>query len=155
MTQVQLTGQLTVPLPPNEAFRLFTARGEQDWVSGWEPQFPEPTPDDSAPGTVFQTNGHGHTTTWLVTERIASQRIAYARLTPEISAGSVAVTLADAEDGCDVTVAYHLTALGPHGETQLREFAQGYDSFLQSWRDAIIESLQLSSTDGSFRHPQR
>ncbi|MEU8121168.1 hypothetical protein AB0C21_20865 [Spirillospora sp. NPDC049024] len=32
----RLTGRITVPLPPAEAFPLFTARGERRWVPGWE-----------------------------------------------------------------------------------------------------------------------
>ena len=43
-----LTGTLRVPLPADEAFRLFTARGERDWVDGWEPHFPDPVDDDVA-----------------------------------------------------------------------------------------------------------
>jgi hypothetical protein len=38
----RLTGRIQVPLPPEEAFRLFTPRGEQDWVHGWRPHFPAP-----------------------------------------------------------------------------------------------------------------
>ena len=33
----RLTGRLHVALPPERAFRLFTARGEEDWVEGWRP----------------------------------------------------------------------------------------------------------------------
>jgi hypothetical protein len=38
----RLTGRIQVPLPPEEAFRLFTPRGAQDWVHGWRPHFPAP-----------------------------------------------------------------------------------------------------------------
>jgi hypothetical protein len=48
----RLTGRIRVALPPREAFRLFTPRGEQDWVHGWHPHFPAPAPDDTEPGTV-------------------------------------------------------------------------------------------------------
>src|SRR6266567_8723965 len=65
----RLTGRLHVGLPPAEAFRLFTARGEQDWAHGWQPHFPAPAPDDSEPGIVFETSAHGQHTVWVVTER--------------------------------------------------------------------------------------
>ncbi|MBG0829921.1 hypothetical protein HS041_19320 [Planomonospora sp. ID67723] len=55
---MKLTGTLTVPLPPEEAFHLFTARGEERWVEGWRPRFPVPVEDDTAPGTVFETGAH-------------------------------------------------------------------------------------------------
>ena len=32
---VTLTGHLTVTLPPEQAFDLFTPRGEQRWAVGW------------------------------------------------------------------------------------------------------------------------
>jgi hypothetical protein len=38
--QCLVTGRIPVGLPPAEAFRLFTPRGEQDWAPGWRP-FPE------------------------------------------------------------------------------------------------------------------
>ena len=39
-TQRRLTGRIQVALPPGEAFRLFTPRGEEEWVHGWQPRFP-------------------------------------------------------------------------------------------------------------------
>jgi hypothetical protein len=58
-THRKLTGRIQVPLTPAEAFRLFTPRGEQDWAHGWHPSFPVPTPDDTEPGTVFETSEFG------------------------------------------------------------------------------------------------
>ncbi|MFD2349479.1 glycosyltransferase [Nonomuraea ferruginea] len=39
-----LTGHVPVPLPPPEALRLFTPRGEEEWIKGWRPRFPVPAP---------------------------------------------------------------------------------------------------------------
>jgi hypothetical protein len=50
----RLTGRIQVPLPPGEAFRLFTPRGEQDWAHGWQPRFPATAPGDQV-GTVTVT----------------------------------------------------------------------------------------------------
>ena len=67
---VAISGQFTVARPPAEAFELFTARGEERWVPGWRPRFPAAADvDDTAPGTVFETDMHGRTTTWVVVER--------------------------------------------------------------------------------------
>jgi hypothetical protein len=139
-----LTGRLTVDLPPREAFRLFTARGEREWVPGWEPHFPVPTDDDTAPGTVFQTRSHGTTTTWVVVDRVAGRHIRYARTTPGVSAGTVAVTLAGDAGRTEVTVAYTLTPLGPAGHRQLDAFADGYADFLHGWQEAIAGARHRS-----------
>jgi NADP-dependent 3-hydroxy acid dehydrogenase YdfG len=140
--QRRLTGRLVVPLPPDRAFRLFTPRGEQDWVPGWHPHFPTPAADDTVPGTVFQTNAHGRATTWMVVDRIRPRRIRYARVIEGSNAGTVTVTLDGAGEHTDVTVVYELTALSEAGSHQLAEFATGYPAFLQSWQDTIAAFLR-------------
>jgi hypothetical protein len=137
-TRHVLTGSLAVPLPPAQAFRLFTAVGERSWVAGWEPRFPTPTTDDAAPGTVFET---GSTTIWVVVDATPPDRIRYARVTPGDSAGTVAVALAPAADGAIVTVTYDMTALSAAGDQRLAGFAAGYATFLGGWEDEIATFL--------------
>ncbi len=140
---LRLTGRIRVGLPPAEAFRLFTPRGEQDWAPGWEPHFPAPASDDTEPGTVFETSPHGQPgthvppTVWVVTNRESGRRISYARMTPGDRAGTVTVELSAADGASDVEVTYQLTALSAAAEPGLREFADGYAAYLQSWQDAI------------------
>lgn len=135
--QVRLTGRLRVALPPREAFRLFTPHGERDWAEGWEPHFPAPAPDDTVPGTVFETHAHDATTTWLVLAREPGRHISYARVTPGDRAGTVAVTLDEAGGQSSVEVTYALTALCPAAAAGLDDFARGYPAYLRSWQDAI------------------
>ena len=140
---LRLTGRIRVGLPPAEAFRLFTPRGEQDWAPGWEPHFPAPAADDTEPGTVFETSPHGQPgthvppTVWVVTDRESGRHISYARMTPGDRAGTVTVELSAAGGASDVEVTYQLTALSAAAEPGLREFADGYAAYLQSWQDAI------------------
>jgi hypothetical protein len=138
----RLTGRLRVALPPDEAFRLFTPRGEEDWVAGWEPRFPDPGADDTAPGTVFETVGHGHTMTWVVLDRERGRHISYARVVPQVNAGTVVVTLEPGDGGSEVTVTYDLTALTETGEQQLRMLAAEYPAFLRAWQDRIEAVLR-------------
>jgi hypothetical protein len=140
---LRLTGRIRVGLPPAEAFRLFTPRGEQDWAPGWEPHFPAPASDDTEPGTVFETSPHGQPgthvppTVWVVTNRESGRHISYARMTPGDRAGTVTVDLSAADGASDVEVTYQLTALSAAAEPGLREFADGYAAYLQSWQDEI------------------
>jgi hypothetical protein len=137
-----LTGTLTVDLPPSQAFQLFTPRGEQDWAAGWRPRFPAPTDDDSAPGTVFETEAHGHTTTWVVVDRAAGTQVRYARSTPGMSAGTVAVRIDSASAGRSrVEVTYALTAVTDAGRQWLDDFTAGFAAFLAEWEAAIAASL--------------
>lgn len=131
-----LTGRVAVALPPKEAFRLFTPLGEREWVDNWDPRFPDPVDDDTAPGTVFQTTNHGGTTTWVVVDREPGVRMRYARIAPA-TAGTVEVVLEAADGGSEVTVTYQLTALTEAARPELAAFADGYAEFLGEWRDAI------------------
>ena len=145
MTCQRLTGRIEVALPPGEAFRLFTPRGEQDWAHGWHPHFPAPVPDDAEPGTVFETHAHGQHTIWLVTSSEPGKRISYARVTPGDQAGTVTVTIGPSSgrgQASEVEVTYQLTALAPAAAHELAEFADRYPAYLQSWQDAITECLQ-------------
>jgi Polyketide cyclase / dehydrase and lipid transport len=147
----RLTGRIQVGLPPHEAFRLFTPRGEQAWAHGWHPRFPVPAPDDTEPGTVFETEAHGQQTVWLVLDREPGKRISYARVTPGDRAGTVTVTVGAAGHRSEVEVTYELTALTSTGDLQLREFASGYPAYLRSWQDAITAWLNRQHLSPSHR----
>ncbi|MFE6835078.1 hypothetical protein ACFVFI_09620 [Streptomyces sp. NPDC057705] len=136
-----LSAALNVPLPPEAAFRLFTARGERDWVPGWEPVFPVETPDDTAPGTVWLTASHEEETTWLVVSRDFPRSVSYARITAGVRAGTVTVTLAATGVGSEVTVTYDMTPLTPGAAKALDEFAAEYPSFIRSWEELIAAHL--------------
>ena len=139
----RLSDRIQIALPAEEAFQLFTPRGERDWGGdGWDPTFPVPTSDDSEPGTVFETDAHGRRTTWLVTERVWARRIAYAQVIPGESAGSITVTLDPAEGGSEAEVVYELTPLSEEGAHHLEQFADGYGDFLRSWEDEIAACLE-------------
>ena len=148
-THQRLTGRIQVALPPGEAFRLFTPRGEEDWAHGWHPRFPAPAPDDTAPGTVFETRAPGQHTIWLVTDRQPGKRISYARVTPGVQAGTVTVTLSPAGQHSEVEVTYQLTALTDPARDKLSEFAAGYPAYLQSWQDAITTWLHSDGASPS------
>jgi len=135
-----------VALPAEEAFQLFTPRGECEWARGWDPTFPALTDDDSEPGTVFQIDAHGHRGTWLVTDRQWGRRIAYAQVVPGQRAGSVTVTLDAIDGGSEVEVVYELTPLSEAGEHDLVQFAENYGDFLRSWQDEIATCLKYRAT---------
>jgi hypothetical protein len=146
---IAMTGSLTVARPPAEAFELFTPRGEERWVPGWRPRFPAPTSDDTAPGTVFETDVHGRFTTWIVVERTPGRRIRYARVVAGDNAGTVTVDLTDATHGqSKVTVTYELTALTASAAEPLRGFAAHYRDLLRHWADAIATSLDRDGGAG-------
>jgi hypothetical protein len=138
----RLSDRIHVALSAEEAFQLFTPRGEREWAPGWDPTFPAPSSDDSEPGTVFETEAHGHRSTWLVTDRAWGSRIAYAQVIPGHRAGRITVTLGATERGSEVEVVYEFTSLSRAGAHHLKQFAEGYTEYLQSWQDAIAACLE-------------
>ena len=139
---VRLSGTIRVPLPPAEAFNLFTPTGERTWVLGWDPLFPADVADETNPGTVFQTEHAGPQTTWIVVRREPGEVIEYARVTPGERAGLVSVVCsAEDDDITAATVSYNLTALTPHANAALEEFAEQYPDFLEHWRKAIEHAI--------------
>jgi hypothetical protein len=140
--QVRLSGTIRVPLPPAEAFKLFTPTGERAWVVGWDPLFPADVADETDPGTVFQTQHAGPQTTWIVVRREPREVIEYARVTPSDRAGLVSVACSAEDNGITaVTVSYDLTALTPDANAALDEFAEQYPDFLEHWRQAIEHTM--------------
>jgi hypothetical protein len=139
--QCRVAGRLMVALPRDHAFRLFTPRGEQGWAPQWKPHFPAGAVDDTAPGTVFETHAHGQTSTWVVVDSTSGRRIRYARVTPQVDAGTVTVTLDDVNGQSEVTVTYELTTLTDAANAHLDAFAAQYPAFLQSWEQDIAASL--------------
>lgn len=138
---MRLDGSFTVRLPASEAFRLFTARGERDWVDGWEPVFPTAVADDAMVGTVFLTDHGGQPVTWVVVDCDGDRRIRYARVAAGRDAGTVEVRLAPAGSHTEVAVTYVLTALTTESGDWLRKFAADYPHMMLSWESAIAKSL--------------
>ena len=57
--RIRLHGTVAVQVPPAEAIELFTPSDERRGAHGWDPSFPAPPADETEPGTVFETGGHG------------------------------------------------------------------------------------------------
>ena len=128
-----LHGSVRVELPREEAMHRFTPVGEREWVEGWDPVFPGgELGDGAAPGTVFVTEAHGHRTLWLVVER-GDDLVRYARVTPDVWAGTVEVRCRPEGTSTIAEVTYYLTALGEAGRAELAAFAQGYTDYLREW----------------------
>jgi hypothetical protein len=144
--RVTLSGVVHVPLPPGEAFELFTPSGERVWAEGWDPRFPVEAHEETAPGTVFETDHGGRRSTWIVAGCDPGRCITYARVSESESAGTVMVECrSGTAAGTDAHVTYTLTALRNEARPDLARFAAGYDEFLAHWERAIARHLAMSS----------
>lgn len=141
--RIRLHGTVAVQVPPAEAIELFTPSGERRWAYGWDPSFPAPAADETEPGTVFETRGHGPVT-WVVIGRESGRSIKYAVVAPGFRAGTIEVACAGDGSGATIaTVTYDMTALSADGELWLAEFAAGYDGYLDHWCHAITAAIEI------------
>ncbi len=134
------TAELTVDLPAEATLALFTAEGERAWAPGWEPSFPAPARTEGV-GAVFVTAHDDHATTWVVVDQNA-HGVRYARVTPEVSAGTVTVAVLRSDaTRTRLRVSYDLTALSSKGAEWLDGFATDFTGYIAHWEAAIADSL--------------
>ena len=137
--RVDLEGTLEVPRAPDQAFGLFTARGEEDWVPGWKPRFVFPESGRLEEDQVWLTGEGDEATIWSVIrlDREA-HTVEYLRVTPGSRLARVSVRLTATEGGSQVQVRYRWTALAPDAREQLKAFAAGYEAMLAEWQSLIL-----------------
>lgn len=136
------TGSFELDMAPADAFPLFTAPGEELWAPGWEPFILHG--DGFEKGTVWVTEGHGHTAYWYVANYDTSGRYArYVRVTPGANTGTVEVRVASNESGgSTISVTYELTGLSDTGNKNIEEMLgeSAYAEMMEHWRGAIEAS---------------
>ena len=74
-------------------------------------------------------------------------------MTVQTTTGTVTVTISPAGHESEAEVTYQLTALTGPATRKLREFADGYPAYLQSWQDAIAAAPEPggSGPGGPYR----
>lgn len=147
VARITRRGSFQLALPPAEAFKLFTAEGERLWVPGWSPDILGDLPQRQ--GLVFLTGDGAERTIWTVIESDPSAgRVRYSRVTPASRAGIVTVEVTAIDAGCQVDVAYDLTALGQDGAASLDAYsAPLFAEMLEHWRALIQARLATDAPD--------
>lgn len=130
-------GAFTLPCDPATALPLFSPEGERRWVDGWSPDYPSGATDEV--GAVWRT-ALGGDTTWVTTDR-TDDRVRYARVSGNGTAGLVEVTCRPAAGGTEVRVTYDLTACTAAGVVALHRFAAGFEDMVRDWRQATTAAL--------------
>ncbi len=130
--------------PREKVFPLFTARGEREWVPGWEPVMLSGSDER---GSSFQTcNQDGQATTWIVIDyRPSEGRVSYARLAHASNIGLVDVVCTEsAGGGTDVSVTYTLTPLHAGAAAFVDEFLdpRNYARMIDEWHAATKAALE-------------
>jgi hypothetical protein len=132
--------EITVGRPLSEAMPLFTPKGEEAWVPGWNPDYISPATGETCEEMLFVTSHGDESTYWTcLVWRPEDGHVRYLRLTPKSRVGFVDVQCrADGPDKTLVHVAYQLHALSQSGRTYLGEMTQGaFSEMIDQWAQMI------------------
>lgn len=141
-TSISRSGNFNLEMEPEKSLSLFTAPGETLWIPSWKPTILNGSGLEK--GTVFTTDGHGNKTYWLVLDfDPRNNHVLYSRITPESDAGTVEVSINEAEgNSSNIEVEYQLTGLSTAGNDFLRlAYPEGqFDQTMLDWKAGIEAS---------------
>ncbi len=142
--------EITVDLPVSDALPLFTPKGEEAWVPGWQPFYIWPRTGEICEEMIFKTGEGLEETIWTcLVWRPDQGHVRYHRLTP-----SSRLTFVDmhcrpeAADRTRVRVTYEVFALTSHGQTFLENLTElAFAKMINGWSDLIREECLQRSCD--------
>lgn len=81
--QAEFAHEIAVDLPVDQAFPLFTPKGEEAWVPGWRPEYLSPASGETVEEMLFRTGSGDEATIWACLKYEPELRHArYLRVTP-------------------------------------------------------------------------
>jgi hypothetical protein len=145
-------------LPPNRVTRTFTQRlvagpervfpllcpvREADWLPDWNPRAVFSESGVAEPDCVFVTPAEPQDAIWFVA-RYEPERgfLQMLKVVPELTACKLSIELVRASEGCEATITYSHTSLGPRGDDFVAGFTEEfYDRFMREWESRLNHYL--------------
>lgn len=129
-----------LPCPAADCTDLFTAKGELAWIPAWTPTFVYPPSGATERGMVFTAELDGIVTVWTMTAHEPENgRVAYLRVTPGLRVVELTVSWRPAgADACRIEAHYVLTGLSEAGNTANSDYAAGFATMIDGWRDWLV-----------------
>jgi hypothetical protein len=134
---------------PAEVLPLLCPVRETDWVPGWTARLVLSDSGVAEPDCVFMTPDSAASpetdAIWTVLEQDpATGRVEMLKVTPGFVVVRLTIALQPQEEtGCEATVTYRYTALGPAGEAYVRaRTPAAYAGFMRGWEDALNAYLR-------------
>ncbi len=132
--------EILVDLPVSRAFPLFTPKGEEAWVPGWEPTYVQPRTGKTCEEMIFTTGQGDDKTFWTCLSWQPDQwHVRYLRLTPTSRVAFVDVRCTPITvNRTQVHVVYEMQALTDAGRSYVERLSE--DTFAKSideWADLI------------------
>ena len=133
---------------PDRVFPLLCPVREADWLEGWDPLVVFTNSGVAEPGCVFMTKAAPHPAIWFVTRHEPERGfVEMLKISPEVTACRLSIQLAATSDGCDATITYSHTSLGPQGDVFVAGFTdEFYEGFMREWETRINHYLRTGET---------
>ena len=132
--------EIIVQRPASETFPLFTPKGEEAWVPGWNPTYVRPETGETCEEMIFTTGEGDEKTFWTcLTWRPDRWHVRYLRLTPASRVAFVDVQCKPEEPGrTRVRVSYQVQALSDDGRSYLESLTESqFAKSIDEWSDLI------------------
>lgn len=132
--------EIGVDLPVGEALPLFTPKGEELWVPGWQPRYISPATGETREEMVFTTEDDGQTIFWTCLKwQPAAGHARYLRIVPGSRISFVDVLCrADGPSRTRVCVSYEHFALTEQGKQYLETISPAsYAESIDGWTELI------------------
>jgi hypothetical protein len=135
--------EIVVDRPISEAFALFTPKGEEAWVPGWEPVYFSPATGETCEEMIFTTGDGEEMTFWTCLKwQPEHWHVRYLRLTPASRVSFVDVQCEPkGDDRTRVRVVYQTKALTPSGRSYISDLSQSaFAQTIDEWSGLIQQS---------------
>lgn len=138
------THEFDVALPADEAFLLFTPKGEEAWVPGWLPDYVFPATGETGKDMIFRTGSGEEATIWTCLEwQPERHHVRYLRTTPALRVAFVEVNGRAEGDGTKITVSYGYVPLTAAGQEMVSAMTQeAFASDIGGWSLLIADYLR-------------
>ena len=129
---------------PDRVFPLLCPVREADWLEGWDPLVVFTNSGVAEPECVFMTKAAPHPALWFVTRHEPDHGfVEMLKVSPEITACRLSIQLAATSEGCEATIRYSHTSLGPQGDVFVANFTdEFYEGFMREWETRMNHYLR-------------
>jgi hypothetical protein len=130
--------------PPARVLPLLCPVREADWIDGWDPRIVYSDSGLVEPDCVFVTASVSGEAVWYVTRCSRQENfVEMVKITPGVTACRLTIGLRAADGGCEATVTYSHTSLGPEGDAFVASFTDAYYvQFMRDWEARLNHYLQ-------------
>ena len=141
-THIERTGSVEFRASPAEVFAALEPRGKRLRAPAWDVELLYPASGEGQPGAVLrQTHKRaGIQQIWTVVESDPPRRIKYVIFVPDMETWEFDMYLTGRDDGGTIVhVEHRITSLSEGANADVQRFADGFEAYLERWRDAVAE----------------